>query len=41
MNEDIVAIDRFESKLNNRLEVEIYIIGGWVSRLNTKQNLVA
>ena len=40
INDNIVSIHRFKSKLKNRLEVEIYIIDSCGSRLNTKKNLV-
>ena len=42
INKNIVSIDRFKSKLKNRLEVEIHIIdscGYLFIRLNTKKNL--
>ena len=38
INENIVLIDRFNSKLKNRLEVEIYIIDSCCIRLNTKKS---
>ena len=40
INDTIVSIDRFKSKLINRLKVEIYIIDSCGIRLNTKKNLV-
>ena len=40
INDNIVSIDRFESKLKNRLEVEIYIIDSCGIRLNTKKFLL-
>ena len=40
INDNIVSIDRFESKLKNRLEVEIYIIDSCCIRLNTKKILL-
>ena len=40
INDNIVSIDRFESKLKNRLEVEIYIIDSCGIRLNTKKILL-
>ena len=39
-NDNIVSIDRFKSKLKNRLEVEIYIIDSCGIRLNTKKILL-
>ena len=40
INDNIVKIDRFKSKLTNRLEVEIYIIDSCGIRLNTKKILL-
>ena len=40
INDTIVSIDRFKSKLINRLEVEIYIIDSCGIRLNATKNLV-
>ena len=40
INDNIVSIDRFKSKLKNRLEVEIYIIDSCGIRLNTKKILL-
>ena len=40
MNDNIVSIDRFKSKLKNRLEVEIYIIDSCGIRLNSKKILL-
>ena len=40
INDNIVSIDRFESKLKSRLEVEIYIIDSCGIRLNTKKILL-
>ena len=40
INDNIVSIDRFESKLKNRLEVEIYIIDSCGICLNTKKILL-
>ena len=40
INDNIVSIDRFESKLKNKLEVEIYIIDSCGIRLNTKKILL-
>ena len=40
INDNIASIDRFESKLKNRLEVEIYIIDSCGIRLNTKKILL-
>ena len=39
INENIVSLDRFKSKLKNRLEVEIYIIDSCGIHLNTKKIL--
>ena len=38
INDNIVSIDRFKSKLKNRLEVEIYIIDSCGIRLNTEKS---
>ena len=38
INENIVSVDRFKSKLSNRLEVEIYIVDSCDVRLNSKKN---
>ena len=38
INENIVSVDRFKSKVKNRLEIEIYIIDSCDIRLNTKKN---
>ena len=40
IKDNIVSIDRFKSKLKNRLEVEFYIIHSWSIRLNTKKILL-
>ena len=40
INDNIVSTDRFESKLKNRLEVEIYVIDSCGIRLNTKKILL-
>ena len=40
INEEIVSIDMFTSKLKNRLEVKIYIIDSHDIRLNTTQILL-
>ena len=40
INDNIVSIDRFESKLKNWLEVDIYIIDSCGIRLNTNKILL-
>ena len=40
INDNIVSINRFESKLKDRLEVEIYIIDSCGIRFNTKKILL-
>ena len=40
INENIVFIDRFKTKLKNRLEVEIYIIDTCGIRLNNNKMLL-
>ena len=40
INNNIVSIDRFKSKLTSRLKAKIYIIDSRGIRLNTKKNLV-